>query len=169
MSGWRHRPRASRLAFNHCGIGAVRTWPALPGRIGDNPVFFALLDRPAVQGEHLASAQSMIARSLGALTTGGGQGFSTAALACSRSDNSKTRLSGFGRWRGISECADCRPTTLLRQPVYGGSGDRCTTDALQQQHDIGTAVRSTEWVGDFRRLESMTWRWWPRFSPDGTH
>ena len=30
-------------------------------------------------------------------------------------------------------------------------------------------VRSTEWVGDFSRLESATWRWWPRFVPDGTH
>ena len=50
-----------------------------------------------------------------------------------------------------------------------GSGDRCTADAPQQQHDIVTAVRSTEWVGDFRRLESTTWRWWTRTSPVGTH
>jgi hypothetical protein len=28
--------------------------------------------------------------------------------------------------REISECPDRRPTTLLRQPVYGGSGERCT-------------------------------------------
>ena len=41
-----------------------------------------------------------------------------------------------------------------------GSGNCCTTDALQQQHDIVTAVRCTEWVGDFGRLESITWRWW---------
>jgi hypothetical protein len=30
------------------------------------------------------------------------------------------------------------------------------------------AVRSMKWVGDFSRLESTTWRWWPRFVPDGT-
>jgi hypothetical protein len=47
-----------------------------------------------------------------------------------------------------------------------GSGDRCTMDALQQQHDIVTAVRSTEWgVGDFAYLESTIWSWWTRTAP----
>jgi thioredoxin reductase len=36
-------------------------------------------------------------------------------------------------------CAVNTPAFLL----CDGSGDRCTSDALQQQHDIGTAVRST--------------------------
>ena len=31
------------------------------------------------------------------------------------------------------------------------------------------AVRSMKWVADFSLLESTTWRWWPRFVPDGTH
>ena len=31
------------------------------------------------------------------------------------------------------------------------------------------AVRSMVWVTIFSRLESAAWRWWPRFSPDGTH
>ena len=44
-------------------------------------------------------------------------------------------------------------------PKRNGSGDRCTTAALHQ-HDIGTAVRSTEWVGDFSHLKSTAWRWW---------
>ena len=25
-----------------------------------------------------------------------------------------------------------------------------------------------QWDGDFSRLESTTWSWWPRFVPDGT-
>jgi hypothetical protein len=30
------------------------------------------------------------------------------------------------------------------------------------------AVRSMKWVGDFSRLESTTWSWWPKTSPVGT-
>jgi hypothetical protein len=43
-----------------------------------------------------------------------------------------------------------------------------TTDVPKPPHNKVTAVRSTEWVGDFSRLDSTTWRWWPRFVPDGT-
>ena len=39
---------------------------------------------------------------------------------------------------------------------------------VTQQDEIGTPVRSAVWVGDFRRLKSTAWRWWPRFSPVGT-
>jgi hypothetical protein len=44
-------------------------------------------------------------------------------------------------------------------------------EAAAQRTDFSsnrTTVRSTEWVADFCRLESATWRWWPRFVPDGT-
>jgi hypothetical protein len=50
----------------------------------------------------------------------------------------------------------------FRRPLHNG----CTS---AKQHDMFTAVRSTAWVGDFSRVESTTWRWWPRFVPDGTH
>ena len=78
----------------------------------------------------------------------------------------------------LSLCSATSLTTRCRSPASfpsvllkkgSGSGDRCTTNVPKPPHNKVTAVRSTEWVGDFSRLESTTWRWWTRFAPDGTH
>jgi hypothetical protein len=52
--------------------------------------------------------------------------------------------------------ANAGPQRIAREclGLDSGSGDRCTMGFQQ------AAVRSTEWVGDFSRLESTAWRWW---------
>jgi hypothetical protein len=34
---------------------------------------------------------------------------------------------------------------------------------------LANEVRSMMWVNELDPLKSTTWRWWPRFSPNGTH
>ncbi len=50
--------QASTAAFTQLGIGTVRTWPPLPARSANDPVFLSLLDRLKRQREQLRAAQS---------------------------------------------------------------------------------------------------------------
>ena len=61
--------------------------------------------------------------------------------------------------RPLSAKATVKAATVVNAAVQ----ETAAQWALQQP-----AVRSTKWVDDFSRLESTTWRWWPRFVPDGT-
>ena len=74
-------------------------------------------------------------------------GFGGASLSCSIKRTWKLCDYGTSRSRLTDNGRRYAPRGSVSCNV---SGDRCTRDALQQQHDIGTAVRSTEWVGRFQ-------------------
>ena len=57
--------------------------------------------------------------------------------------------------------SDDTPETLLRA-VREQAWRYVAKPVEPQAHNKVTAVRSTEWVGDFSRVESTTWRWWTR-------
>jgi hypothetical protein len=68
------------------------------------------------------------------------------------------QFSGRQRLDGATVAAQLKRRALGTE--RNGSGDRCTMDVPKPPHTKVTAVRSTEWVGDFSRLESTTCRWW---------
>ena len=77
---------------------------------------------------------------------------------------------------GLAKCflgsrQDRGPGNRVRRLAHREFGHvwiRAVQETAAQSDLQQPAVRSMKWVGDFSRLESTTWRWWPRFVPDGT-